>query len=481
MGINDIMTTNQQHGSNSISPKWNAKLIEKYDLSGPRYTSYPTAMQFHEGLDESQWQLTVEKSNPSGGPISLYLHVPFCDTVCYYCACNRIITGKKSIAKPYVENLITEIAMQAKHIDSRRPVEHIHWGGGTPSFLENDDIERIVTAIRQHFTILPNDATEHSIEVHPARVDQSRIRFFRTLGFNRLSMGIQDFDPRVQQAVNRFNSIAEVERLVATARDVGFSSINMDLIYGLPHQTKASFLTTISHINQLRPDRISLFNYAHMPHRFKTQKHINSEDLPPANVKLDILHSSIDALTKAGYVYIGMDHFALPDDELSLAQKNGELHRNFQGYSTHANCDLFSFGASSISSIGNSYFQNAKTLDEYNNAIESGHLAVQRGVNVDEDDQIRRAVINQIICLFKCDFRDFESDYGIHFESYFKSELEAIREIASDGLIAYTPHGFKVLSEGRLLVRRICMVFDRHLNANSSDEALVEKRYSKII
>lgn len=497
MGTINLLNTAQQQASSleaptsptsatsplpiSTSPKWNSKLIEKYDLSGPRYTSYPTAMQFHEGLNESQWLRAVDESNQSGAPISLYLHIPFCDTVCYYCACNRIITGKKSIAKPYVENLIREIAMQAKHIDTRRPVEHIHWGGGTPSFLENEDIERIVNALHQHFTILPNDKTEHSIEIHPARVDPSRIRFLRKLCFNRLSMGIQDFDPKVQQAVNRFNSIAEVERLVTTAREMGFASINMDLIYGLPHQTEASFLITITQINKLRPERISLFNYAHMPHRFKTQKHINSEDLPAANVKLDILHSSIDALTTAGYVYIGMDHFALPDDELSIAQKNETLHRNFQGYSSHPNCDLFSFGASAISDISNHYFQNAKTLTDYNSAIESDHLAIDRGVSVDEDDQIRRAVINQIICLFKCDYKDFEKAFGIRFESYFKREIEAIRDIASDGLIAYTSDGFKVLSEGRLLVRRICMVFDRHLGGSSRKEQLVEKRYSKII
>lgn len=475
--INNLVDTQTQQGS----PRWNAKLIEKYDLTGPRYTSYPTAMQFHEGVDEGHWKIAVADSNKSGAPLSLYLHVPFCDTVCYYCGCNRIITGKTSIAKPYVDNLIHEIAMQAKHIDTQRPVEHIHWGGGTPSFLENVDIERIVKALHHHFNILPNDETEQSIEIHPARVDQRRIHFLRQLGFNRLSMGIQDFDPKVQQAVNRFNSVAEVERLISTAREVGFTSINVDLIYGLPLQTEASFLKTIVHINNLRPDRISLFNYAHMPHLFKTQKQIKTEELPPANVKLDILHSSIDALTNAGYVYIGMDHFALPEDELSIAQKNGSLHRNFQGYSTHADCDLFSFGASSISSIGNNYFQNEKDLSGYNTAIESGKLAIKRGVSVDEDDQIRRAVINQIICLFKCDFKSFEERFGIQFEAYFKDELESIRDIANDGLIAYTSSGFKVLSEGRLLVRRICMAFDRHLDGSSSNEANVEKRFSKII
>lgn len=459
------------------SKLWNTELIQKYDLSGPRYTSYPTALQFHNHVGMEQWHQAIAKSNQHGGPLSLYFHIPFCDTVCYYCACNRIITANKNAAKPYVNNLLIEIEAQADAVDRNRQVEHIHWGGGTPTFMCDEDIAKIMATIRQNFYVLTDDAAEVSIEIHPASVDSKRITTLRRLGFNRLSMGIQDFDPAVQTAVNRFNSVAEVERLVRAARNAHYRSISMDLIYGLPRQSPDSFAYTVEKIIGLDPDRVSLFNYAHMPHLFKTQKQINVDELPESQVKLEILHQSIEQLLAAGYVYIGMDHFAKPDDELAIAQQSGELQRNFQGYSTHKNCDLLAFGVSSISAIGDTIFQNTKTLATYYSLLSLGKIPIERGITLDSDDILRKAVISDIICHFSCDFRAIEKKFDIVFHDYFSEELHHLKIMQNDGLLTLEPHGLSVLPSGRLLVRRICMVFDRYLQ----QESQLQQRYSRII
>lgn len=457
---------------------WNTELIQKYNLSGPRYTSYPTALQFQDDITENDWFSSVQASNVSGKPLSLYFHIPFCSTVCYYCACNKIITANTKLTRTYVEHLLTEFDAQSKAIDPKRVVKQLHWGGGTPTYLSDPQIKQILEHLKSNITFADDNEGEFSIEIHPATVDAKRVKFLREVGFNRLSLGIQDFDPKVQCAVNRFNSVAEVEKIYTAARDEKFKSISVDLIYGLPLQTFESFDLTLDHVISLSPDRISLFNYAHMPHLFKTQKQINSEDLPEPQEKLRILHHSIDKLRDAGYVYIGMDHFAKEDDELAIAQSEGKLHRNFQGYSTHDDCDLFAFGVSSISNINNHLFQNHKGLNDYQSSIDSGNLAITKGFKLNSDDLIRKYVISELVCNFQMDFAQLEKRYGVQFKQYFHNELSELRELEKDGLLKIDEKKIVVLYPGRLLVRRICMAFDNYLERTPTIE---QPRYSRII
>lgn len=457
---------------------WQPELIRKYDLAGPRYTSYPTAVQFSNNVSFTDWLEHVEQSNQQQTPLSLYFHIPFCDTVCYYCACSKIITANKKVAKPYIDKLIREIELQAAFISPTRSVKQLHWGGGTPTYLSHDEMTSVMNATRQHFTLMDDDQGEYSIEIHPAGVNPQRIAQLRSLGFNRLSMGIQDFNPCVQQAVNRFNSLAEVQRLMHAIHEHEFKSTSMDLIYGLPKQTVDSFSNTLDAVIELSPDRLSLFNYAHMPHLFKTQKQIDVRDLPEPQEKLEILQLSIEKLLQAGYIYIGMDHFAKPDDELAKAQQKGQLQRNFQGYATHADCDLHGFGLTSISSIGSLLIQNVKQLDEYATSIDDNKLAFFQGITLNEDDKIRKAVINKLMCNFKLEFAELENEFNINFKKYFMNALPGLQDMQDDGLLELSSSEIRINDAGRLLIRRICMIFDAYI---PSQVEIPKNRYSRII
>ena len=452
------------------------ELIERYDGRGPRYTSYPTALQFSERLGESQYRANALASNAGGAPLSLYVHIPFCHSLCYYCGCNKIVTRNQVRVERYMEMLHEEIRMQSELFDRSRQTQQLHFGGGTPTYLDNEQMDALMAALRSAFNFDESEAREFSIEVDPRTVDADGIKYLSDLGFNRLSLGIQDFDPTVQEAVNRMQSYEEVSGLVKAARAANFKSISFDLIYGLPHQNVASFDATLDRVIGLRPDRLAVYNYAHLPDRFKGQRMINADDIPAPSTKLDILHKTIDRLAEYGYVYIGMDHFALPDDELVLARGDGTLQRNFQGYSTHGGCDLIGLGVSSISSIGNVYAQNAVTTMEYETLIEKGHLPVKKGVAVDEDDLLRADVIQALMCYDRLDFDAFDASHGVDFRDYFKSELARLQPLASDELIELDPDGISITAKGRLLLRCIAMVFDRHLVEIDTD-----KRFSRAI
>ncbi len=451
-------------------------LIQKYDIAGPRYTSYPTAVQFTPQFNEANYHQQAAKSNESGRDLSLYFHLPFCDTICYYCACNKVITKDRSKANPYLDMLHKEIAMQGKLFDSSRKVNQLHWGGGTPTFISHQQMTELMQVTRQHFNLHDDDNGEYSIEIDPREVTRESIKLLRDIGFNRMSLGVQDFDPAVQKAVNRIQSEEQTLTALSSARDYGFKSISTDLIYGLPLQTEKSFAQTLQRIIEISPDRISLFNYAHMPTLFKPQRRINEDEMPSAEIKLAILKQSIETLTSSGYVYIGMDHFAKPDDELSIAQQQGKLYRNFQGYATHADCDLIGMGITSIGTIDNSFAQNVKTLDEYQALIGAGKLAIFRGVEIDEDDLLRRAVIMQLICHFNLNFSDIESKFKLDFSSYFANEMTQLSIMRNDGLIEMNSQTIQVTAKGRLLIRNICMVFDRYLKAPQKNQ-----RFSKAI
>lgn len=451
-------------------------LIGRYDQSGPRYTSYPTAVQFHDGFGPTEYRAAAEASNASGRPLSLYFHIPFCDTVCYYCACNKVVTKDRSRAQPYLDRVYREIAMQGELFDANRPVEQLHWGGGTPTFISPGQMRELMAVTGRHFRLLDDDSGEYSIEIDPREVTDETIGVLREIGFNRMSLGLQDLDPKVQKAVNRIQTAEETFGALNAARREGFRSISMDLIYGLPLQTVKSFIATLDRVLEAEPDRLSVFNYAHLPERFKPQRRINESELPSADQKLEILHQIGEHLAAAGYVYIGMDHFARPDDELAIAQRDGHLYRNFQGYSTHAHCDLVALGVTSIGMVGNTYAQNMRTLDEYYARIDAGELAVFRGIELSRDDELRRAVITQLICNFTLDMAQVARDWDIRFEAYFANEMTRLAQMAADGLIAINGDVVNVLPPGRLLIRNICMVFDRYLGADGQTT-----RFSKVI
>lgn len=457
------------------SLQFNPELIRRYDKSGPRYTSYPTALELHDGFTDHDYRLHIEKSNAAGGPLSLYFHIPFCDTVCFYCACNKIITKNRRHAEPYLDNLCQEIALQGDLFDRNRIVEQLHWGGGSPTFLSYPQMQRLMHVTREHFTLLDDDSGDYSIEVDPRETHDGTIPQLRGLGFNRLSLGVQDFDPNVQQAVNRIQSEEQTFRVLEQARREGFRSTNVDLIYGLPLQTVDSFADTLDKLIAAAPDRFSIFNYAHMPARFKTQRQINEADLPSAETKLAILQKVGQKLTAAGYVYIGMDHFAKPDDILAVAQREGHLHRNFQGYSTHADCDLVGLGITSIGKVGDAYSQNVKELEDYGQLIKQGKLPVYKGVDLNDDDKLRRAVITQLICHFELGFAAVEQQFDIEFGDYFAPELDSLGSMQTDGLLSVSGNGIAVTPAGRLLIRNICMVFDQYLAQKQ------QQQFSKVI
>jgi len=452
------------------------ELIHKYDHAGPRYTSYPTAPQFHEGFGEREYRAAAAASNQSGRPLSLYFHIPFCDTICFYCACNKIATKDRRMATGYLQRVHREIALQSELFDKGRKVEQLHWGGGTPTFISHDQMRELMDVTRRHFSLADDEVGEYSIEIDPREATAETIALLREIGFNRLSMGVQDLDPVVQQAVNRIQTEAETMAVLEAARENGFRSISIDLIYGLPFQTADSFLRTLDRIIEVGPDRLSVFNYAHLPKVFKPQRRINAEDLPAPHIKLEILKATIDHLEQAGYIYIGMDHFARPDDELAVAQREGTLYRNFQGYSTHSNCDLVAMGVTSISMVDDSYCQNERGLDEYYQRLDRGLLPVFRGIALNRDDLIRRDVITRLICNFTLDFAAVEQRWGIDFEDYFAADLVKLDEMEADRLLARNGRQIQVLPRGRLLIRNICMAFDSYL-----PPADQQKGFSKVI
>lgn len=447
-------------------------LICRYDRSGPRYTSYPTAAQFNERLGEAEYRSQARSTNedPVPRPLSLYFHIPFCATVCYYCACNKVVTGNRARAGDYLAHLYEEIALQGQLFDRDRPVSQLHWGGGTPTFLNHQQMRELMGVTGEHFRLLDDDDGEYSIEIDPRGVDESTVALLRDLGFNRMSIGVQDFDPRVQKAVNRIQSQEQTAAVIDAARQHGFKSVNIDLIYGLPFQTPDSFGRTLDSVIAAAPDRLSIFNYAHLPERFKTQRQIREADLPTPAEKLNILQGTIERLTAAGYTYIGMDHFARSTDELTIAQQNGTLCRNFQGYSTHGDCDLIGLGVSAIGKVGDSYAQNAHDLNEYCRAVEDGRLAIKRGVQLNRDDLLRREIISQLICLCRLDIQGIEEKWGIHFIKYFEAQLPELEIMMMDGLLELSEGTLHVLPAGRLLIRNICMIFDAYLTgpANSA-------------
>jgi oxygen-independent coproporphyrinogen-3 oxidase len=451
-------------------------LIVKYGGRGPRYTSYPTALQFNENLTVDDYRQRVHESNNSGVPLSLYVHIPFCHSLCYYCGCNKIITRNEERVQKYMDNLYREIDMQSKLVAADRKVEQLHFGGGTPTYLDADQLRHLMQELGKAFNFDTSDNREFSIEVDPRTVDADSIRVLAELGFNRLSLGIQDFEPDVQKAVNRMQTAEQVRELTEAARAAGFGSISYDLIYGLPLQTSDSFNRTLDEVIALRPDRLAVYNYAHLPQRFKGQRMINDLDIPLPETKLEILKNTIERLCGAGYVYIGMDHFALPEDELVQARRNSTLQRNFQGYSTHRQCDLVSLGVSGIGNIGNMFAQNSLTTMEYEEILERGELPIRKGIIVDRDDQIRAAVIQALMCYDSVNFDAIGEQEGIDFRDYFAKEIERLKPLAADDLIELDDDGVTITPKGRLLLRSIAMVFDRYIDQKENDN-----RFSKAI
>ncbi len=451
------------------------ELIQKYDRVGPRYTSYPTAVQFHEGFGNADYAEAAARSNHSERALSLYAHIPFCNTACFYCACNKIPTRDRSRSAPYLARLYHEMTMQSRLFDKSRVVDQLHLGGGTPTFISNDEMKQLIDMMRANFNLRDDDEGEYSIEIDPRETDANGVKLLRELGFNRMSLGVQDFDPAVQKAVNRIQSKSETFEVLYAARDNGFKSVNVDLIYGLPLQNESSFMRTVDAILEASPDRVTVFNYAHLPSMFPAQKRMNEADMPSGDMKLRMLSSTIARLQAAGYVYIGMDHFAKPNDELTIAQRAGKLYRNFQGYSTHADCDLIALGATSISMVDNVYAQNLRGLEDYTARIDSDNLAIFRGVALTRDDEIRRAVIMRLMCDFALDFAAFGAAWDIDGMAYFAQEREMLSEFVADGLLTMSGTRIEVQPVGRMMVRVMAVVFDRYNRVQRTG------KFSKII
>jgi len=435
---------------------FNKELISRYDKAGPRYTSYPTAVQFIEEFTSSHYieNALLANENPIPHPLSLYFHLPFCNTVCYYCACNKIITNNRKHAAPYLKLLHQEIELQSKLFDKDRVVNQLHWGGGTPTFISMEQMSDLMNFTRSHFSLRDNDKGEYSIELDPRECDTDTIALLRNLGFNRISLGVQDFEPEVQKSINRIQTEEETFTIIDAARKEGFKSVSLDLIYGLPKQTVESFQRTLDKVISMQPDRLSIFNYAHMPDRFKVQKQINETELPDPATKLTVFQNNISALAKAGYVYIGMDHFAKPNDELAIAQTKGKLTRNFQGYSTHGDCDIVGMGISAISKIGDCYTQNFHAIPK-----------------LDNDDLLRQYIITQLISHLTLKFSDLEERFKVDPIEYFYNELQALKNMQHDGLLVLDIEGITISPPGRLLVRNICMVFDKYLRQSSQQQS----------
>nr|WP_319566154.1 oxygen-independent coproporphyrinogen III oxidase [uncultured Rhodoferax sp.] len=453
-------------------------LIRQYDVSGPRYTSYPTADRFVEAFTSQDYIQALEQRRSGAAamvlPLSLYIHIPFCESLCYYCACNKIITKHHDRSAAYLKYLGREVDLHIQHMGAGQVVSQLHLGGGSPTFMSDSELRELMVILRRNFTLTPGG--EYSIEIDPRTIDASRLDTLAELGFNRLSFGVQDFDPVVQKAVHRVQPAEQVFTLVEAARQRGFESINVDLIYGLPEQTIESVNRTLAQINQLKPDRIALYAYAHLPERFKPQRRISSVAIPNAASKISMLTNSMAALIAAGYVYIGMDHFALPNDSLAVAKRQGRLHRNFQGYSTQPDCDMIGLGVSSIGRVGATYSQNAKTLEDYYDYLDQGLFPVVRGLALTRDDLVRRAVIMALMCQGRLSFESIELAYLINFRQYFVKEMEIIQSQVAQGLVEVEESGIKVTDKGWFFVRAVAMVFDRYLQSDRT-----RAKFSKIL
>ena len=453
-------------------------LLRRFDVSGPRYTSYPTADRFVESFPVEDYlsALTARACGAAGAatPLSLYVHIPFCEQLCYYCACNKIITKHHDRAAPYLNYLSREVDLHTAKLGLGQSVSQLHLGGGSPTFLNDDELRELMAMLRRNFDLVPGG--EYSIEVDPRTIDASRLDTLAERGFNRLSFGVQDFDPAVQKSVNRVQPAEQVFALVAAARQRNFDSINVDLIYGLPLQSPESFDRTLAQVVELRPERIALYAYAHLPERFKPQRRIETTEIPTASAKVAMLARSMAAFMGAGYVYVGMDHFALPTDPLAVAKQQGRLHRNFQGYSTQPDCDLIALGVSSIGRVGSTYSQNAKTMEEYCDLLDQGRFPVVRGLSLSADDLLRRAVIMAVMCQGLLVFKAIEAAYAIEFRSYFASEMATLEKLAEQGLVKLNENNIEVTATGWFFVRAVAMVFDRYLQTDRTTA-----RFSKIL
>lgn len=454
--------------------EFNPSLLRKYDVRGPRYTSYPTAPQFTEDFTAADYAEKAQQVGRKKAPLSLYVHIPFCNTICFYCGCNKVITANYKRAESYLDFLEIEMQMQAKWFADRE-VTQLHFGGGTPTYLNEDDLRRVMGDLGRHFRLSDAPEREFSIEIDPRTVSREKLEVLAELGFNRMSLGVQDFDPDVQKAVNRIQSIEQTKAVLDVGRELGFRSTNVDLIYGLPKQTLESFEQTLDTVISMRPERLAVYSYAHMPQLFKTQKQINEADLPSADDKLDLLELTINAFTDAGYQYIGMDHFALPSDELAVALKEGTLQRNFQGYSTHAELDMLSLGVSSIGFLDDTYTQNSRDINEYQQTLAEGRLPIMRGSTLTQEDKLRRRVIQDIMCQGILRFKEVEDEFGIVFMEHFGKEIGEMTELMADALILLGADELRVTRKGRLFLRNIAMVFDEYLSTDGP------QRYSKAI
>ena len=458
-------------------PLFQPELLKRFDINGPRYTSYPTADRFHAQFGEPDYLEALKRCAAADKPLSLYFHLPFCPNICYYCGCNKIITKDHGRSAKYIKYLAKEMAMvvHAMGMEGKKiPVTQLHWGGGTPTFLSHQEMTELMQAIRQHFDL--QGGGEYSIEIDPRRVTEADIQLLSELGFNRISLGVQDFNLEVQQAVHRVQTLEETQAVLNWAKKYGFNSSSVDLIYGLPKQTPQTFQETVQSVIDMNPDRLSVYSYAHLPTVFKPQRRIFEADLPVAADKLTILANTIDQLDEAGFVFIGMDHCSKPHNELALAQKEGRLHRNFQGYSTQAECDLLAFGISSIGKVDDTYAQNVRTLDEYYAALDAHHLPTLRGLRLDQDDILRRELIGELMCQFSLDTAKFGSAHGIDFHSYFSREMPELADLELAGLLEWQGETIVIPTKGRLLVRRVAMTFDKHLR-----DAQTGARYSKVV
>ena len=472
--INTAINTNES--TKFIMPGVTTEMLQKFDVSGPRYTSYPTADRFVEAFTEESYKQALAQRRVGGMalPLSIYVHSPFCESLCFFCACNKIVTKHHERSAEYLGYLSREIDLHVAHLGVGQTISQLHLGGGSPTFFSDDELSELMSMIKRSFVLAPGG--EYSIEVDPRTVNDKRLAHLSALGFNRLSFGVQDFDEEVQKAVHRIQPAEQVFSLVETARRLKFESVNVDLIYGLPKQTPESFSRTLAQIVELRPDRIALYAYAHLPERFKPQRRISEYELPAAPAKIAMLADALSAFLEAGYVYVGMDHFALPDDALAIAKRQGRLHRNFQGYSTQPDCDLISLGVSAIGRVGATYSQNAKTIEEYYDYLNQGRFPVVRGLALTRDDLVRRAVIMALMCQGELQYESINLAYLIDFKTYFANELEALKALEGTGMVVLEDSGIQVTDTGWFFVRAVAMLFDRYLQTDRN-----RARFSKII
>ncbi|HEY3300201.1 MAG TPA: oxygen-independent coproporphyrinogen III oxidase [Methylophilaceae bacterium] len=460
----------------SNTPQLTPQILEKFDVAGPRYTSYPTADRFVEAFADVEFGQALEQRNLSGRllPLSLYVHIPFCESLCFYCACNKIVTKRHERSIEYLGYLKKEVELYVDKLGKGQAISQLHLGGGSPTFFRDEELSELMSLLRENFQLIPSG--EYSIEIDPRTVDAQRLKHLAWLGFNRLSFGVQDFDAEVQKAVHRIQPLEQVADLMTAAHELKFESVNVDLIYGLPKQTSESFTQTLAKVISLKPDRIALYAYAHLPERFKPQRRILAAELPSATEKVSMLANAISTFLSAGYVYVGMDHFALPTDALAIAKRQGRLHRNFQGYSTQPDCDLIALGVSAIGKIGTTYSQNAKTLAEYYDYLNQNRFPVVRGLALTRDDLIRRSVIMALMCQGRLQFESIELSYLIDFKSYFKDELANISELQNTELVEIDDTAIQITELGWFFVRGIAMQFDRYLQTDRN-----RARFSKII